>query len=49
MIMAAADLLQKKPNPTEAQIRESMNPNLCRCCGYVKIVSAIQRAARAGR
>jgi aerobic-type carbon monoxide dehydrogenase small subunit (CoxS/CutS family) len=48
MIMAAADLLQKTPHPTESQIRQWMNPNLCRCCGYVKIVSAIQRAARVG-
>ncbi|HEX4055923.1 MAG TPA: (2Fe-2S)-binding protein [Tepidisphaeraceae bacterium] len=49
MIMAAAALLQEKPNPSDADIRQWMNPNLCRCCGYVKIVSAIRRAAGAGR
>jgi aerobic-type carbon monoxide dehydrogenase small subunit (CoxS/CutS family) len=45
MIMAAAALLDEKPNPTEAEIRDGMNSNLCRCCGYVKIVSAVQRAS----
>lgn len=49
MIMAAAALLQEKPDPSDADIRQWMNPNLCRCCGYVKIVSAIRRAAGAGR
>jgi aerobic-type carbon monoxide dehydrogenase small subunit (CoxS/CutS family) len=49
MIMAAAALLQEKPNPSEAEIRQWMNPNLCRCCGYVKIVDAIKRAAGAGK
>jgi len=47
MIMAAVALLDKNPHPTDAQIRAGMNPNLCRCCGYVKIVSAVRRAASA--
>jgi aerobic-type carbon monoxide dehydrogenase small subunit (CoxS/CutS family) len=45
MIMAAAVFLDQKPSPTEAEIREGMNANLCRCCGYVKIVAAVKRAA----
>jgi aerobic-type carbon monoxide dehydrogenase small subunit (CoxS/CutS family) len=44
MIMAAAAFLDEKPNPTEADIREGMNSNLCRCCAYVKIIAAVQRA-----
>jgi aerobic-type carbon monoxide dehydrogenase small subunit (CoxS/CutS family) len=47
MIMAAADLLNQKPNPSDSEIREWMNTNLCRCCGYVKIVSAVRKAAGA--
>ena len=45
MIMAAVALLGEKPNPTDADVREGMNGNLCRCCGYPKIVSAVLRAA----
>jgi carbon-monoxide dehydrogenase small subunit len=48
MIMAAAGLLAKVPNPNEAQIREGLAGNLCRCTGYQKIVDAVLRAA-AGR
>jgi len=44
-IMQAASLLQKNPNPTEAQIVEAMNGNLCRCMTYVRIKKAIRRAA----
>jgi aerobic-type carbon monoxide dehydrogenase small subunit (CoxS/CutS family) len=44
MIMTAVALLQEKPNPTETEIREWMNGNLCRCCGYSKIVGAVRRA-----
>jgi aerobic carbon-monoxide dehydrogenase small subunit len=47
MIMAAAACLDGKPNPTDAEIRQGMNSNLCRCCGYVKIVAAVRRAASA--
>jgi aerobic carbon-monoxide dehydrogenase small subunit len=47
MIMAAADLLRENPQPSEAEIRESLEGNLCRCTGYQNIVRAVQRAARA--
>jgi aerobic-type carbon monoxide dehydrogenase small subunit (CoxS/CutS family) len=49
MILTATTLLQRTPNPTEAQIAEGLNGNLCRCCGYPKIVAAVRRAAQGGR
>jgi len=48
MIMAAADLLKENPHPTEEQIREGLEGNLCRCTGYENIVRAVRRAAEAG-
>ncbi len=48
MVMSAADLLQKNPNPTEAEIRSWLEGNLCRCTGYHNIVKSIQAAAQAG-
>ena len=45
MIMAAADLLQRNPDPTDAEIREGISGNLCRCTGYHNIVEAIKHAA----
>ena len=48
MIMAAADLLRDNPNPSEQEIREGLEGNLCRCTGYQNIVRAVQRAAAAG-
>jgi len=45
MIMAAHDLLQHNPNPTEAEIRHGLEGNLCRCTGYHNIVAAVQYAA----
>jgi carbon-monoxide dehydrogenase small subunit len=48
MIMAAADLLRENPQPSEDQIREGLEGNLCRCTGYQNIVRAVQRAANAG-
>jgi 4-hydroxybenzoyl-CoA reductase gamma subunit len=45
MIMAAEALLRREPHPSEAQIREALSGNLCRCTGYVKIVEAVQAAA----
>src|SRR5436305_9599689 len=45
MIMSAAYLLDKNPNPTEQEIREGLEGNLCRCTGYVNIVAAVQYAA----
>jgi aerobic carbon-monoxide dehydrogenase small subunit len=47
MIMAALDLLRNNPNPTEHEIREGIEGNLCRCTGYVNIVRAVQAAAGA--
>ena len=48
MMMAAADLLRDNPHPTEAEIREGLEGNLCRCTGYENIVRAVKRAAEAG-
>ena len=45
MIMAAADLLQRNPSPSEEQIRHGLEGNLCRCTGYQNIVLAVQDAA----
>jgi carbon-monoxide dehydrogenase small subunit len=45
MIMTAKSLLERKPHPTEAEIREGISGNICRCTGYNKIVEAIQYAA----
>ena len=45
MIMAAEGLLRRHPNPTEAEIREALSGNLCRCTGYVKIIESVQAAA----
>jgi carbon-monoxide dehydrogenase small subunit len=45
MIMAARDLLNSNPNPSEAEIREGIEGNLCRCTGYQNIVRAVQAAA----
>jgi putative selenate reductase molybdopterin-binding subunit len=44
-VLAAKALLDKEPDPTEAQIRKALNGVLCRCTGYVRPVEAIQRAA----
>ncbi len=46
MIMAAEALLRRTPDPSEAQIREALSGNLCRCTGYVKIIESVQAAAR---
>jgi len=48
MIMAAVDLLKENPNPSDAEIREGLEGNLCRCTGYENIVRAVRRAAEAG-
>ena len=45
MIMSAKALLDRNPHPTELEIREAIEGNLCRCTGYAKIVEAIQAAA----
>ena len=46
-VVAAADLLESDPDPSEDQIREALSGNLCRCTGYAKIFDAV-RAAAAG-
>ncbi len=46
MIMAASAFLETNPNPTEEEIRHSLEGNLCRCTGYQNIVKAIQYAAK---
>lgn len=45
IIMTAKVLLDKTPNPTEADIRRALNGNLCRCGSHVRVLKAIQRAA----
>lgn len=44
-IMQAADLLKKKPNPTDAEILEAMSGNICRCGCYQRIVAAVRHAS----
>jgi carbon-monoxide dehydrogenase small subunit len=45
MIMQSIDVLNANPNPSEAEIREGIEGNLCRCTGYHNIVKAVQQAA----
>jgi carbon-monoxide dehydrogenase small subunit len=45
LIVATYDLLRRKPNPTDAEIREALAGNLCRCTGYEKILGAVRLAA----
>jgi 4-hydroxybenzoyl-CoA reductase subunit gamma len=46
MIMAAEGLLRRNASPSEADIREALSGNICRCTGYVKIIESVQAAAR---
>jgi len=46
MVMSAIDLVKNFPNPTEEQIREQLDGNLCRCTGYHNIVKAIKAASQ---
>jgi aerobic carbon-monoxide dehydrogenase small subunit len=48
MIMAAADLLERNPNPSEEEVRHGLEGNLCRCTGYHNIVAAVLEAAKDG-
>jgi carbon-monoxide dehydrogenase small subunit len=48
MIMQSIDVLNDNPNPTEQEIREGLEGNLCRCTGYHNIVKAVQAAAAGG-
>src|SRR6201995_594865 len=48
MIVAASDLLRENPHPSDDEIRDGLEGNLCRCTGYENIVRAVRRAAQAG-
>ncbi|MFD1051378.1 (2Fe-2S)-binding protein, partial [Kibdelosporangium lantanae] len=46
LIVAAHDLIERTPQPSDAQIREALAGNLCRCTGYEKILDAVRLAAQ---
>jgi len=48
MVMAASALLQRNPDPSEAEVREALEGNFCRCTGYHNIVRSVLAAAGAG-
>ncbi|MBD0339185.1 MAG: (2Fe-2S)-binding protein [Thermoleophilia bacterium] len=45
LVVAAADLLRRSPQPSEDELREALSGNLCRCTGYQKIFDAVRSAA----
>ena len=47
-VMATVSLLEENPSPSEGEIRQALEGNLCRCTGYHNIVRAVEAAARAG-
>jgi len=47
MIMSTVGLLRKNSSPTREEIIQGLNGNLCRCCGYVNLLNAVERAAKA--
>jgi carbon-monoxide dehydrogenase small subunit len=49
MIMAAVDLLERNPDPSDTEIRHALEGNLCRCTGYENIVRAVHHAAEVTR
>jgi carbon-monoxide dehydrogenase small subunit len=49
LIVAAHDLLDRSPDPTELEIREALSGNVCRCTGYGRIIDAVQRVSVARR
>lgn len=49
ILMAARNLLDSNPNPSEEEVRKGISGNLCRCTGYMKIVEAIRKAAQTTR
>ncbi len=49
MVMATVALLKQTPNPTDAKVLTWLDGNLCRCCGYPKILKAVRRAAGQAR
>ena len=46
LCLGSACLLAKNPSPSDAEIQHALEGNLCRCTGYVKIVAAVQQAAK---
>ncbi len=48
MVMAAVSLLEENPHPSEAEVRDGLEGNLCRCTGYHNIVAAVMAAAGSG-
>ena len=48
MVLAAVDLLERNPDPTEAEVRNGLAGNLCRCTGYMKIFESVLRACQKG-
>jgi carbon-monoxide dehydrogenase small subunit len=46
MIMSSVDLLNKNPNPTDQEIADGLEGNICRCTGYVNIIEAVKVAAK---
>ena len=46
MLLSAKALLDENPQPTEAEVKEALSGNLCRCTGYVKIIEAVEAAAQ---
>lgn len=46
MILSAYSLLKENPNPSDKEITDSLDGNLCRCTGYVKIIDAVRRTAQ---
>jgi carbon-monoxide dehydrogenase small subunit len=48
MVLTAVGLLERNARPTDQQIIDAMNGNLCRCCGYTNLLAAVRRAARGG-
>jgi len=46
LVVAAHDLLQRIPDPTDAEIREALAGNVCRCTGYAKIIQAVHEAVQ---
>lgn len=45
MILSTVALLEQKPNPSDAEVRDWMNSNVCRCCSHTKILRAVRKAA----
>jgi len=48
MVLTAKALLERNPNPSEAEVRNAISGNLCRCTGYVKVIEAITTVAAQG-